>query len=223
MKRQDRKSYTVTQIFTRAMISSAVYFVFCGIFMVLIFRNNTNNSQSPVPLLFFICMIIALISCIFEMFLRDEQNNKFLPVARFWLFCGKIFLFVVFEGAMILFGSFLPIILAVTILPIIYLFSVYLIFRKHLQGAEEKRLVIIYKIDFKQTRKKYIVFTTIYFVIAMACICWFVLEIVLGNKINGSIDIERLVLSCILTIITACAAVANLSHAIKFNEHEGGN
>lgn len=217
MKQPEKKSYSVKQIFERSLICSAAYFVFCGLFIVLVFRNNEDNSQNPVPLLFFICMLIALMSCVFEMFLRDEQNNKFLPVARYWVFWGKIFLFIVFEVVMILFRNFLPIIFAVTILPVVFLISIYLIFRKHLRCVDQKRLIIKYKIDVKETKRKYIGFSVMYFLLAGACITRLVLEIVLGNKINGSIDIGRLVLSAALIVVIVCAAIANLVHAIKFN------
>lgn len=216
MKQSEIKSYSITHIFKRSMLCNAAYFVFCAVFMVLVFQNNINNSQDPTAFVFFLCAVAALISCGFEMFLRDEQNNKFLPIAKFGIFYGKILLFIVSEAVMILTRNFLAVILTVTILPIAFLIGIYLIYRKHLKSVGQEKLTIQYKFD--ETRKKCIGFTVTYFVLAGACIIWLVLEIVLGNKIADKISIERVSTSVILLIINMCSAVFNLVHAIKFNK-----
>ncbi len=198
------------------MICNTAYFVSCAVFIVLVFQNNINNSQDPTPLFFFLCAVAALIACAFEMFLRDERNNKFLPIAKFGIFYGKIFLFIVFEAVMILFRNFLAVILTVTILPTIFLIGIYLIYRKHLNSVDPQRLTIQYKIT--QTKKKCVGFTVAYFILACACIVWLVLEIVLGNKIAGKINVERVTTSVLLLILDFCSAVVNLVHAVKFNK-----
>lgn len=220
MKQFEKKQYSVKQIFNRSLICNAAYFVSCAIFIALIFQNNQNHSQDPTPLFFFICAVAALISSGFEMFLRDEQNNKFLPIAKYWIFFGKIFLFVIFEAVMILFGNFLAVILTVTILPTMFLLVEYFIFRKYLKFADRKTLTINYKIEIKETRKKYIGFTLTYFALSVACVIWLVLEIILGNKIAKSINIQRIVLNVILLFIFLCAAIVNLIHAIKFDRQD---
>ncbi len=216
MKQPENKVYSITHIFRRSMICNTAYFVFCAVFIVLIFQSNIDNSQDPTPLLFLICAVAALISCGFEMFLRDEQNIKFLPIARFWIFYGKILAFIVFEAVMVLLKNFLAVILTVTILPTLFLIGIYLIYVKYLKSADQIRLTIQYKFD--ETKKKCIGFTVMYFILASACIIWLVLEIVLGNKLADRISIERVSTSVILLIINLCFAIFNLIHAIKFNK-----
>lgn len=220
--KSEQKKYTVKHIFMRSMICNAAYFVFCAVFMVLVFKNNTENSQDPAPLLFFVCAFAALLSCAFELFLRDEGNNRFLPVAKFWIFYGKIFLFVVYEAVMILTGSFAAVIVAVAVAPVIFLVGIYLVYRKHLNDGEQKKLIIKYALYINETRKKYITFTAVYFVFAALCAVWLTLEIVLGDKLADGLSLSRIILSAFLSVINACAAAVNLVHAVKFNAQGDG-
>lgn len=216
MNQQEKKSYTIQQIFQRSMICNVAYFVSCAVFSVLVFRNNMENSQNPTPLVFLICAIVALLFCSFEMFLRDEQNKAFMPIAKYFIFYGKILLFIVFEAVMILFKNFLALILTVTILPTIFSIGIGLAFSKYLKSSKDIKLTIIYKIGLQETRKKYIGLTIAYAVFALLSIVWLILEIVLGSIFNGKIDAIRVVSSSVLIAFNMSVAIVNLVHAIKF-------
>ncbi|MGN1372579.1 MAG: hypothetical protein ACI4VK_00870 [Candidatus Coproplasma sp.] len=200
------------------MICNVAYFAFCAVFSVLVFKNNIENSQAPTPLIFLICAVVALLFCSFEMFVRDEQNKAFMPVAKYFIFYGKILLFIVFEAVMVLFQNFLVLILTVTILPTLFIIGIGISYSRYLKSYKDIKLTIIYKIGLYETRKKYVGLTVAYSVFAVLAIVWLVLEIVLGIKFNGTVDVTRVVSSSALIAFNMCCAIVNMVKAIKINK-----
>lgn len=109
MKKQQYKptKLTVGQVYNKIWIRNVIFFVFCTVFMFLVQRDNLEKANGGIfEFLMFLGTLFSLCSCFIELRVLYEDGRFFLPVARIFLFFGKLILVVLCYAVMIIVGRY---------------------------------------------------------------------------------------------------------------------
>ena len=111
------KEISTKKLIHNIIIKNSVYFIFLSLFLLSVLKGNLDNEKygSSFSLIMFLGMIITYLCCFYELRMVKQNGEYFMPKAKNFLFYGKALIFIISMASMILFKTYLGLILTIVV------------------------------------------------------------------------------------------------------------